>query len=149
MHKSIGYQTRYRNASNELQSRLAQHDQYTMNELDDIYFSQAACEAKKEMGSRRASHCGIGTDGRFENKTEFLKQLNELLSYTAPKDGLRSKYNKLIRKGQQQEFVDLSLLKKMDSHLEWAMEKHDNRSESKKEQMDASVRRFLQQDRDY
>ena len=98
---------------------------------------------KSGLSSRRSSHCGIGSDGRFENKSEFLKQLNELLTYTTPKDGLRQKYNRLIRKGQQQEFVDLSLLKKMDSHLEWALKRNDNRQEQQKEEMDQNVRRFL------
>jgi hypothetical protein len=99
-----------------------------MNELDNIFFSQPECGVKKGISSRKSSiHCGIGGDGSFQNKSDFLKQLNELLNYTAPKDGLRNKYNKLIRKGQEQEFVDLSLLKKMDSHLEWAMNKNENK----------------------
>jgi len=47
----------------------------------------------------RSPVCGIGENGgRFESKTDFLKSLNELLNW-APKEGLRKKYNKLIRKG--------------------------------------------------
>lgn len=115
-----------------------------MNELDNIFFSQPSQGIRSGFSSNRSSHCGIGgQDARFDNKSDFLKQLNELLSYTAPKDGLRSKYNKLIRKGQQQEFVDLSLLKKMDGHLEWAMKKNETRESMQKEEMEDKVHKFL------
>jgi len=82
--QQIGYQTRYRNASNELQSRLTDYTKYTMNELDNIFFREPECEFKSVSKRRSSVHCGIGVDGRFDNKTDFLKQLNELLSYTAP-----------------------------------------------------------------
>lgn len=45
--------------------------------------------------------------------------------------------------GQAQDFVDLSLLKKMDGHLEWAMKKADNRAEIQKEEMDNKYERLI------
>lgn len=82
--QTIGYQTRYRNASNELQQRLSQDNKYTIKELDTIFFSQPEDIRKSNISSRRGSSTNIGMEGSFENKSEFLKQLNELLNYTAP-----------------------------------------------------------------
>jgi len=36
-------------------------------------------------------------------------------------------------------------LKKMDSHLEWALKRNDNRTEMKKEELDENVGRIIAQ----
>jgi len=71
-----------------------------------------------------------------------LKALNELLTWE-PKEGLRKRYNALIKRGKQQEFIDLSLLKKMDSHLEWALRKREAGTELKKEEIGENVDRIV------
>ena len=150
-----GHNTIYRNAAAKLDNSWAKHDLYTVNELDDIYFKNTDTEIhrRKAQGlfqvktcERTASPvCGIGMNGgRFDNKGDFLKSLNELLSW-APKEGMRKKYANLIKKGTQQNYVDLSLLKKMDSHLEWALKRNDNRTEMKKEELDENFGRFIAQ----
>jgi len=79
--QTIGHSTRYRNAQSELNQKLAKHNQYTINELDEIFFREP--EDVTCRNSNRNSF-GIGPDGSFPNKGAFLKELNNLLTYTAP-----------------------------------------------------------------
>jgi hypothetical protein len=78
-----------------------------MQELDDIYFKKTETETARERAQglititaceREGSMGRNGGYSTFENKSEFLKSLNELLNWE-PKEGLRKKYNSLIRKG--------------------------------------------------
>jgi hypothetical protein len=51
----------------------------------------------------------------------------------------------MIKRGQEQEFIDLSLLKKMDAHLDWALKRSENRTEMKKEELDENIGRIIAQ----
>jgi len=60
-----------------------------MKELDNIYFSKPECDITPPRRQSLGGIPSIGQEGRFQNKSDFLKQLNDLLSYTTEKGGLR------------------------------------------------------------